>query len=225
MKNSLDALGASLIGEQQTTSAKIATIMREAILSGLLKGGQPLVQDELAIQFGVSKIPVREALRQLEGEGLVTSHRNRGVVVTRLSNEEIEELCDIRIALETMLIGIAVPHITPEIIYKAESILNQVDNEIDIQNKWGEFNWQFHELIYSSAGRPYHLKLIHAIHLKFDRYLRVHLSLLDYKEKGQSEHRQILSACQRHATAEAVELTRQHILSVKELLGGYLKSQ
>ena len=74
-------------------------MLRDAIVRGVLKGGQPLRQDELAARFELSRIPVRGALCQLEGEGLVTTHPHRGAFVSALSSEELQELCEIRIAL------------------------------------------------------------------------------------------------------------------------------
>src|SRR5437868_10445798 len=97
---SIGELDTEAVRRRRTTPGMVADVLRDAIRSGDLKGGQPLRQDELAAQFGLSRIPVREALRRLEGEGLVTVNPHRGAVVSILSNEELHEICEIRVALE-----------------------------------------------------------------------------------------------------------------------------
>jgi DNA-binding transcriptional regulator YhcF (GntR family) len=89
--------------------AMIAGELREGILSGVLKGGQPLRQTEIAERFRVSRILVREALRQLEGEGLISFYPHPGMVVSELSYEEAREISEIRVALETMTIRKVIP--------------------------------------------------------------------------------------------------------------------
>ncbi|NTG32083.1 GntR family transcriptional regulator, partial [Agrobacterium rhizogenes] len=88
--------------------------LREAILTGAYEEGQQLRQDELAEQFGTSRIPVREALRQLEGEGLVELHANKGAVVKGSSVEDVLEMLDIRIALECRALKLAIPNMAAE---------------------------------------------------------------------------------------------------------------
>src|SRR6187399_1679140 len=79
----------------------VASVLREAIITGHLRANEPLPQDEIAAQLRVSHIPVREALRQLESEGLVTYQPNRGATVSALTSEEIREIYEIRVILET----------------------------------------------------------------------------------------------------------------------------
>ncbi|MDR7541769.1 MAG: GntR family transcriptional regulator, partial [Armatimonadota bacterium] len=92
----------------------VADVLREAILRGILLAGQQLRQDEIARELGVSHIPVREALRQLEAEGLVRLRPYRGFEVSELSPEEVEELYEIRIPLECQALRLAFPHLTDE---------------------------------------------------------------------------------------------------------------
>src|SRR5689334_5025020 len=90
------------IAEMPNSSDAVASALRDAILRGALPGGAHLRQEELATRMGVSRLPVREALRQLHGEGLVTLAPNRGAEVVALAPDEVHEIYDIRIALETM---------------------------------------------------------------------------------------------------------------------------
>jgi DNA-binding GntR family transcriptional regulator len=98
------------------TSEWIAAALRQAILRGEFKAGQPLLQDEVAARFGVSKIPAREALLQLKAEGLVSFYPNRGATVSELSAGEVNEIYIIRIALETLALRRALPRLAAPIL-------------------------------------------------------------------------------------------------------------
>lgn len=220
----LGQLAQDFLGRRKSTTSLVADALREAILRGVLKGNQPLLQDEIAAQFGLSRIPVREALRQLEGEGLVVFYPNRGAVVSHLSYEEVREISDIRVALETSAMRLALPHLTKPVLDEAEAILDAIDAEVDVIHHWSERNWEFHSTLYSSANRPLLLRMIKTLHNNVDRYLRLHVSLMNYKEKGQREHRQILAAFREGDAERAAALLEHHISSVAELLQPYLTS-
>ncbi len=125
----LDELAADAAKQYRTTPTMVADILREAILAGALKGGQPLRQEDLATKFRLSRGPVREALRQLEGEGLITFSPHRGAVVSELSLAEVQEICDIRIALETAALRFAIPHLSEDVLKRAEEILDEADQQ------------------------------------------------------------------------------------------------
>jgi DNA-binding GntR family transcriptional regulator len=219
----LRLLADDALSRRQTTPTLVADALREAILRGMFKSGQPLPQDEIAAQFGLSRIPVREALRQLEGEGLVTFYPHRGAVVAHLSAGEVREICEIRVALETLAIRLAIPNQTEATLLQAERILDDTDRDVDVIGHWSENNWKFHSTLYKPANRPRLLKTIHGLHNNVDRYLRLHVSLMNYKDKGQLEHRQILDACSRHDANTATRLLEHHIDGVATLLSEYLE--
>ncbi|MGH7460513.1 MAG: GntR family transcriptional regulator, partial [Longimicrobiales bacterium] len=104
-----------------------AEALREKILHGDYAEGAPLRQDALAAELGVSRIPVREALRQLEVEGLVTFSPHVGAIVSTLSLDEISELFELRAVLETELLKRALPKLTPEILDRADAVLDAYD--------------------------------------------------------------------------------------------------
>jgi DNA-binding GntR family transcriptional regulator len=219
---SISELDTEAVRRRRTTPGMVADVLRDAIMRGVLRGGQPLRQDELAAQFGLSRIPVREALRQLEGEGLVTVNPHRGAVVSTLSSDELQEICEIRGALETMALRLAIPHLDEETLAHAEAILVETDRETDVLEHWSKNNWRFHSTLYLPAHRPRLLAMIKNLHDTIDRYLRLHVSILNYKAKGQEEHWQLLDACRRRDTAAAVALLEQHIQTVAVLLAAYL---
>jgi DNA-binding GntR family transcriptional regulator len=201
----------------------VAAGLREAIMSGVLRGGDPIRQDKVAAQFGVSSIPVREALRKLEGEGLVTFYPHRGAVVSELSREEVRELSEIRVALETLALRLAIPNTTDEDLRRAEEILDWADKQPDLAEKWGEFNWRFHSALYTPADRPRLTEMIEGIHTRFERYLRVYVLALEYEERGQREHRQILDLCKKRDADGAADLLGRHIGYVGEMIVEALK--
>jgi len=218
-------LNTTLVRNRSTTPSMIADVLRDAIIRGLLQGGQPLRQDELSAQFGLSRIPVREALKQLEGEGLVTVIPHRGAVVSALSLGELQEICEIRIALETTALRLAIPHLDEDSLAHAGAILQATDAATDLLEHWSSNNWHFHSTLYSPAQRPRLLAMIKQLHDHVDRYLRLHVSLLNYRARGQEEHWQILNACRQRDSALAVTLLEQHIYNVAKLLAEYLSSE
>lgn len=223
----LQDLAQSAIQQYRTTPALVADVLREAILHGLLKAGQPLRQDELAAQFGLSRSPVREALRQLEGEGLVTSYPHRGAVVSEFSAAEMQELCEIRVPLETTAMRLALPHLTDEVIERAAAIIEAADRMTDAEarTQWGANNWEFHSTLYAPAQRPRLFALIKNLHTHFDRYVRMYFALVPAKERLQHEHRAILDACRRHDAEQAVTLVASDIGDIGDMLSVVLQHQ
>src|SRR5215510_12062973 len=120
----MDLLTSSPNPASVLTNESIADSLRADILRGNLKSGQALKQDEIAAQFGVSKIPVREALVQLKAEGLVNFYPNRGAFVSEISSAEADEIYVMRIALETAVLARAIPHLTVSHFKQAGEILS-----------------------------------------------------------------------------------------------------
>ncbi len=218
----LEEIAARASGQFRTTQSMVANGLRDAILSGVLAGGQPLRQEEIAESFGVSRSPVREALRQLEGEGMVAFIPHRGAVVSEISHYEVEEITEIRIALETMAMHKAIPLLEDDDLERAEEVLHRIDREEDLITYWSELNWRFHATLFAPAERPRLLALIKSQHDAFERYIRMHLALSDY-EKPQSEHYELLDLCRKKDTDAILKLLTQHIENTSELLVTYIK--
>ena len=104
-------------------------VIRTAIVRGELPGDMPLRQDEISTALSVSHIPVREAFRQLEAQGLVRIYPNRGAVVTKLSCKELSDVMDTRILLEVGALRLALPHITEEDLARARELLELFSRE------------------------------------------------------------------------------------------------
>lgn len=203
------------------TSQTIANALRADILRGTLQSGQPLKQDELAVQFGVSKIPVREALVQLKAEGLVRFYPNRGAFVSELSATEADEIYIMRIALEKEILRRAIPHLTVAHLKGASEILNDMDKESNI-TKWGELNWEFHAMLYSPAELPRVMDTLRTLHSNIARYLVLYLAGMDYQKKSQREHRALLQACRAGDVEKAEKILEEHLRSASMQLITFL---
>jgi DNA-binding GntR family transcriptional regulator len=204
-----------------TTVKQIADALRAEILRGRIKSGYPLRQDKIAARFGVSKIPVREALVQLRVEGLVTSFPNRGAFVSELSATEADEIYFMRIALETAVLERAIPRLTIGQLQRAAQILDDMDDEKDIA-RWAELNWDFHATLYAPASPPLLLEAIKTLHSNIARYLLLYLAGMDYQSVSQKEHRELLEACRQGDMDLAVDILEKHLRAASEQLVAFL---
>lgn len=219
----LGELAAALSAQRyRTTPGLVAEVLREAILRNVLTGGQQLRQDEIAAHLGVSRIPVREALRQLEAEGLVTFFPHRGAVVSELSHQEVQEIYEIRIPLEATALRLALPRLTQQDLERAEAILEAIDRETEVA-KWSGLNREFHTILYTPADRPRLLALINTLRTNVERYQRIYISLMQHKVNSQREHRQILEACRRRDVGTAVQALESHLGQAAQELVAYLR--
>ncbi|MGF1470531.1 MAG: GntR family transcriptional regulator [Rubrobacteraceae bacterium] len=218
----MDEVASRASSNYRTTQGMVAGGLRDAILSGVLAGGQPLRQDEIAEQFGVSRMPVREALRQLEGEGMVSFYPHRGAVVSELSYREVVEITELRLILEPAALRKAFEFLGEDEFSRAEEVLEEIDAEEDLGSRWGELNWRFHATLFAPADRPRLLDVIKAQHTAYERYLRLHLTISDY-ERPQRQHYELLKLCRSGEENAAAKLLAQHIRDTSELLLSYLR--
>jgi len=206
----ISKLATSVLQQQRSTAGLVADGIRLAILRGHLAPGQILKQEELGKQFGLSRVPVREALRQLEAEGLVVSYPHRGTVVASLSPEDIAEVFLIRTTLETRALQLAVPKMTESDFLKAETVLDQTDEDPNPAHS-AERNWAFHEALYLPAGMPRLLNIIKTLHHHALPYHLVGFVAVDFKKESQDGHRKILAACRKRDAEEAAAALRKHL--------------
>lgn len=206
----------------RTITEMVAATLRQAIIQGTLAGGEAIRQDQLATDFGVSRMPIREALRQLEAEGLVDFFPHRGTVVATIEPRDILEICEIRALLECHAMPKAVASIDTASLDRAGEILDEIDNEPDVA-KWGELNRRFHMTLYSGLKGTRLYAMLEAQYLHLDRLVRLVLSQLDYAEISQAEHRALLKHCRNRNTHAAVAALHNHLTKssthLAELLG------
>lgn len=204
----------------------IASRLRERILSSDLPEGYQLRQEAVAEEYAVSRMPVREALRQLEAQGLVVFHPHKGAVVSRLEPAEIEELYDLRALIETDLIFRAAPLATTA-DHRAGELALRATEEVYEQGdvgRWGKLNWLYHETLYRPAGRTRSLTIAQTLNFNTDRYIRLQLSLSDVAiERTNEEHRAMFEAyCAGDGEAAAAELSR-HLIHARDALMSQLR--
>ncbi|WP_044559836.1 GntR family transcriptional regulator [Azospirillum sp. B4] len=210
--------------ERKSLSAQVVDALRQMILSGEYALGAQLRQDEIAQKLGVSRIPVREALQQLEAEGLVATIPYKGSVVAQLSPAQVREYYEVRLLLEIDLLSRAIPQLTAKQIKKAEAVLK--DLHTAEPGRWGALNWQLHEALYEPAQRPVMLDMVKRIHDSLDRYVRLHLSMTPaIHDRSMDEHEQLVALCRDGKGAEAVEVLRAHLTHALEELVVFLEGQ
>ena len=209
---------------RQATHELVADALREAITTGQLRGNQPLPQDEIAAQFKVSHIPVREALRQLEAEGLVTYQANRGATVTALTPGEISEIYEIRSILETAALRRAVARLSPATLARAGQILDRAERTSD-GAEWGSLDVEFHQTIYDLEDRPRLKELIEGLLRRVDRYWLSHGLMLKYREIFDREHRELLAAVASGNAEHAARVLDAHLTDACGLLVAELEAR
>ncbi|WP_242490109.1 GntR family transcriptional regulator [Noviherbaspirillum cavernae] len=191
--------------------------LRDEILKGTLPAGTQLRQDALAERFSTSRIPVREALRKLETEGLVSYERNRGAIVIEMDVTQICELLDIRVALECHAIRLSIPNMVQMDFDQMQEILDAYSASESI-TEWAEYNRRFHLALSAPANNLKLRRLIEEFCLNTDRYTHEMMSIATGKEGPQSDHYEILDACKKGDADAAVKLLELHILETKKNL-------
>ncbi|MNE50459.1 transcriptional regulator NanR [compost metagenome] len=164
---------------------------------------------------------MREALKRLEAEGLVMFQRNRGAMVTRMSESELAQMFEVRMLLEDKALRLAIPNMTEATFARAEGICQEFVGENDV-GRWAELNWELHACLYEPAQRPFLVNMIRSVNDKLERYLRMQMSLSAGKERADHEHRDILDACRAKDVELAVRLLDEHIAGVCKTLFEHL---
>ncbi|TMN86573.1 GntR family transcriptional regulator [Pseudoalteromonas phenolica] len=205
--------------EHKTRTQLVAEAIREKILSGEIKAGEPLRQAALAEELNVSRIPVREALLQLEAEGLVNFEAHKGATATQLSADQIDEIFDLRALLEAELLSHSIQKLTPRDLLEAEAVLYDLEEAVergDTQLATGKLNAEFHGKLYSKADRPQTSELVDMYSKNSERYVRMHILLAGGFATAPEEHRTLLELCKNKDIEQACAFLKTHILSAKE---------
>jgi DNA-binding GntR family transcriptional regulator len=196
----------------RTLSDHLVEAMRERILSSELPPDQPVRQDVLAAELGVSKIPLREALARLEQEGLLRSHAHRGFFVCPLSTEEAEEVYALRLKLEPDAVALAAERATLVERDTAEQVLATLDS---VTTKHGDgvgaFNRAFHVALIRPCRLFTTISILERLQVLSERYVRKHLEQLGRDERANVEHRQIFKAWLERKPRKVHELMSRHI--------------
>ncbi len=209
----------------RTLSAAIADRIRTAILGGVQEAGTQLRQDALAAEFGVSRIPVREALFQLEAEGLVEIVPHKGAIVTGLSMDEIDDVFDLRVVLEGRLLADAVPRMAAADFERADTTRIAFDAAIESGEiaRLGKLNADFHMALYAASRLPKTMSIVAGLLQTSERYTRLQLSSTRALAKAGREHRELLALCRKGDARSAGEKLAKHIDGVRADLAAVLR--
>ncbi len=206
---------------EESAGARVARGLRDRLRTGALSPGTLLSQSDIAAEYGVSRIPVRDALHILSTEGLVTLGV-AGAVVTGLSIPELQELYEMREAVEPVVTAIAVPNVGRAEVAQMAALAERMETEGTKPADWLEANARFHALVYERADRPRMVALTEQLRRLTDRYVYLHLDVIGDVEHLHEEHRRILAAVRRGDPREVAELTRVHLETSHHFILRYL---
>jgi DNA-binding GntR family transcriptional regulator len=191
---------------------QLAELLRERILAGKAEPGQPIRQDSLAAELGVSKIPLREAMARLEREGLLTAEANRGWFVRHLSADEAREIYALRLKLEPELAADAAAAADEAERHAATAALESLERATsDHVAAVGTLNRAFHLALVRPAGQPVTFDIVARLHVLADRYVGKHLEPLGRDQRANAEHRALLEAWLARDGAQVAVLLRGHL--------------
>lgn len=189
----------------------VFSILRNAILDGKLEPGQRLVERNIAEQLRISRTPVREAIRKLETEKLVTHIPRKGVVVFGFTKEDIEEIQMIRISLEALICSIAATKIKNREIERLDFINNQMLEEYQSVDKLILLNRKFHEIIYKAAESPRLYNFINTLREYISNSTKLTYTKTGRLEEVMNEHYEIIKALRNHDSTEAHNAAKIHV--------------
>jgi len=195
----------------------VAAALRLDILQGRIPAGARLDIDEIANRHGVSRTPVRDALKQLEGEGLIQVLPYRGVEVTRLTAENLRELFAIRIALERLALAQAAVEVTEAELTQLRRILRRMDRYAVRDEAWMRLNAAFHDGVHAASRWPRLIEMIRVQRTNVERYVRAGAADLGVAQQ-QAEHWQMIEAMAARQPELAATLIAQHLSRTAETL-------
>ena len=171
-ESTLEGLASEARRSYRTVEDMVHEVIREAIVTGVYQPGDRLPQDSIAESIGVSRIPVRAALRSLEAEGFVVLEPHRGATVRALSRSEIAEIYELRALLETYAVRAVAEKITEEELDEVAGLSQAMDEAEDAET-WDEARRAFYGRLYDIAERPHTAELIRRLRADVGRYWKL----------------------------------------------------
>lgn len=187
--------------------------MREAIISGQLRPGERLMEAQLAEEMGVSRTPVREAIRKLELEGFVVMIARKGAYVADLSTKDIADVFEIRSALEALAAGLAAERITDEEMEDLQRILVKVSESAESHDLEALINvdTEFHDVLYKASRNNRLVQIISNLREQIQRFRSTTLASPGRMKNALEEHKKIVDAISERNVALAMQLAQEHI--------------
>ncbi|MGN0291344.1 MAG: GntR family transcriptional regulator [Lachnospiraceae bacterium] len=204
-------------------SARVFHTLREDILSGKYRKDEELKEKNIGEELGVSRTPVREALRQLELEGLVTIIPNKGAFVVGISKDDIQDIYEIRSLLEGLCAKWAASVISEKQIEELEEIIFLTDFHIEKEHykQILELDNRFHEILYEASSSKVLNHVLSDFHHYVERVRKVSLSDKKRAKESNAEHRKIVEALKAHDKKKAEKLANEHIMNTIQSYNTY----
>lgn len=198
----------------------VSETLREAIVSGVLQPGERLMEIQLAEELGVSRTPVREAIRKLELEGFVVMIPRRGTYVADLSIKDINEVFEIRTALDVLAAGLAAERITDDELEELERILVQIGECIEQNNMEPivELDSQFHDIQYRACRNDRLVGIINNLREQFTRFRSISMAYPGRLKNTLEEHSRLVEAIASRNSELAQKLAREHMENAEQTL-------
>lgn len=198
----------------------VGETLRDAIITGILQPGERLMEIQLAEELGVSRTPVREAIRKLELEGFVVMVPRRGTYVADLSLKDANEVFEIRTALDVLAAGLAAERITDEELEELERMLVHIGEYIDTENmdKLVEADSQFHDLLYKASRNDRLVGFINNLREQLTRFRAISIAYPGRLIKTWEEHRRLVEAIAQRNSDLAMQIAREHMENAEHTL-------
>ncbi len=194
----------------QTTSSAVTQLLRQSLDRGRWASGAPLRQEEIAAEFGVSRVPVREALFQLQAEGLVRMVPNKGMYVRTPTASDLREWFRLRLLVESDVLAEAVPLHTPETINRVETVQAALDKAHAVAD-WIAGDREFHEALYAPAQRPESMAIVRRLRYLVDRFYFARMKPGSRAQGWHEEHHALVRAVRRRDAKAAVKVLQAHL--------------
>jgi DNA-binding GntR family transcriptional regulator len=204
-----------------TLTQRIVVALTERIVSGSLPPRAPVRQDQVAEEFGSSHVPVREAFRLLEAEGLLVALPRKGVRVAPLDPRAVVEISLMRAALEGLALQQAMPRLTPLDLALAKKAMARGVKSRSI-SIWERANREFHMALVQPCGMPQLVAAIAELHRKSARYLFATWKHLNWQSRSDADHVALLECIEAGDAAGADVILRRHIIDAGSALAGQL---
>lgn len=215
MHSSLSALAERHLQGQKGLPEAIADALREAVFAGLFSPNERLHQDEIAQQFGVSRVPVREALMKLVTEGLAVQRLNKGIRVAPLSSDDFRDVMELRLLLEPQALRLSGPRLQEKDFSEAEAVLQQV-RPAGLGSEAATLHWGFHNRLYVHAERPRLLGQIRSLQVAINRYYLPAWRTAGLSADWDNSHQVIVDALRERDFERAATMTGDQIRHAME---------
>ena len=196
----------------QTTSSAVTRLLRQALDEGRWASGEPLRQEEIAAELGVSRVPVREALFQLQAEGLLRMVPNKGMYVRTVTADDLRELFRLRWLLESDVLAQAVPLHTSASLNRAETIQAALDKAQAVTDRIAG-DREFHESLYAPAQRTESMEIVRRLRFQVDRY--AFAGSRPGVQARQEEHHALVRAVRRSDPDAALKVLQAHLAATQ----------